>query len=310
MSTKPLSPAEGLDRFRLEFQASATARLKELFETKHLYQPVRIEYDSLIERCKSAVANYDINREIFVSYSYQLLNENWGVIDNADRLIGQTEAGSKKARIRIKVPDVKLYCNKCDRSEAFNSISASEFTCEGSQRETFQESQQTVQVFVLSFLCQSCKSVPEVFLIRRTGNKLTLSGRAPIETVDVPSVIPKEVRRFYSDGVVAHQSGQTLAAVFLIRTLIEQWARTQIDNPPNQADQVLDAYMASLPEDFRQRFPSMRTLYGELSAHVHAAKGSPDLFVRAVSQIVEHFDARRLYKIVDLPSAPPPAVAS
>jgi hypothetical protein len=33
------------------------------------------------------------------------------------------------------------------------------------------------------------------------------------------------VKHFYRGAVVAHQSGQTLAGIFLLRTIIEQWAR-------------------------------------------------------------------------------------
>jgi len=55
--------------------------------------------------------------------------------------------------------------------------------------------------------------------------------------------------------------------------------------------------MQSLPEDFKARFPSMRSLYGELSAAIHRADGAAALFDTAVAQINEHFEARRLFKL-------------
>jgi len=55
--------------------------------------------------------------------------------------------------------------------------------------------------------------------------------------------------------------------------------------------------MAALPEDFKTRFPSMRTLYGDLSVDIHGASGSPALFERALVEIVQHFEARRLFKL-------------
>jgi hypothetical protein len=54
-----------------------------------------------------------------------------------------------------------------------------------------------------------------------------LSGRAPIEHVLVPNVIPKNAAGFFKDALIAYQSGQTLAALFLLRTLIEQWLKLE-----------------------------------------------------------------------------------
>jgi hypothetical protein len=155
----------------------------------------------------------------------------------------------------------------------------------------------TVQVFVFSFLCQSCKNIPEVLLVRREGFKLTNSGRSPIEHVDVPPDIPNSMKRFYRGAVVAHQSGQTLAGIFLLRTLIEQWARSKA--PPGQllADAVLDAYMAPLPENFKSQFPSLRKLYEDLSVDIHIAKGDPTLYEETRAEIVRHFEARRIFRL-------------
>jgi len=105
------------------------------------------------------------------------------------------------------------------------------------------------------------------------------------------------MHRFFSGAVVAHQSGQTLAGVFLLRSLIEQWARITTKSQAAKADEVLDAYMNSLPIDFKSRFASMYGLYGELSADIHSATGSAELFDSARCQIVEHFEARRLFKL-------------
>ena len=118
-----------------------------------------------------------------------------------------------------------------------------------------------------------------------------------MEVALVPRFIPKNVKRFYGGALVAHQSGQTLAGIFLLRTLLEQWARSQVPKPPSQAEILVDKYMASLPADFRERFSSMRTLYGRLNEDIHAATGSEDTFKTALTQIDEHFDARRIYKL-------------
>jgi hypothetical protein len=133
--------------------------------------------------------------------------------------------------------------------------------------------------------------------IRREGFKLTLSGRSPIEYADVPRDIPNQVKHFYRDAVVADQSGQTLAGIFLLRTLIEQWARSKVPSDQLLADAVLDAYMSALPENFKRQFKSFRELYRDLSVDIHAARGDPALFNEARDKIVEHFEARRLFRL-------------
>jgi hypothetical protein len=57
--------------------------------------------------------------------------------------------------------------------------------------------------------------------------------------------------------------------------------------------------MATLPADFKNRFPSMRALYGALSADIHTATGSTVLFERAQQEIVEYFELRLLFKVTD-----------
>lgn len=154
---------------------------------------------------------------------------------------------------------------------------------------------ETEQAFLLAYQCQSCKRTPELFLMRRRGLKLTNEGRSPIEHVAVPPFVPNVVQRFLSGGIIAHQSGQTLAGVFMLRTVLEHWARSASGSKKEQADQVMDDYMATLPDDLKNRFPSMRTLYGELSVDIHNATGSADLFEKARVQILEHFDIRRMF---------------
>ena len=119
-----------------------------------------------------------------------------------------------------------------------------------------------------------------------------------MEASEVPSFIPRSLRQYYSGALVAHQSGQTLAGLFLLRTLIEQWARSQVEKPtPPNADKLLDKYMGMLPDDFNSRFPSMRALYDDISVDIHDAVGSTDLFHSALAKVTKHFEARRLYEL-------------
>lgn len=284
-----ISPHVAENSFRLRIRE----HLKLLLESKHLYQNIKIEYQDLADALKGSA---DFVKDVKQEFTKRVSGE-WHPLDPANQKSPVFEQDIPLT-VWFEVPDVKLFCEVCGRTEAFNVVSADDFL----QHKRFDVSvnptnDKTIQVFVISFQCQSCKSAPEVFLIRRHGMKLTISGRAPIEHVTVPPVIPKNLRRFYSGAIVAHQSGQTLAGLFLLRTVIEQWARQQTGDTKLKADDILDKYMSTLPNDFRQRFASMKDLYGKISADIHSATGSAALFDKASEKIVEHFDTRRLFKL-------------
>ena len=222
-------------------------QLKKILETKHLYQTFQPDIKGLV------------NNEQLEKYA-------WYVEDPSSRRIFYGNTNPNPAVIWFKMPSVKLYCERCDRFEPFNPVSGENFLERGVLiPELHLIKRQVVQVFVLSFQCQSCKGVPEVFMVKRMGIKLRLCGRSEIEHVEVPKDIPKEVQQFYSGAIVAHQTGETLAGIFMLRTLLEQWARKKTSDPQSDASKVIDKYMGTLTKAFNDQFPSMRSLYGDLS---------------------------------------------
>ena len=126
-------------------------------------------------------------------------------------------------------PDIKLFCSRCDRVEAFNLVSAGDFINDWRRygNRPVDAENAAIQVFCLAYLCQSCKGVPEVFLVRRERQRLMLSGRTPIEHVTVPARL-KTVKRFYRGAVVAHQSGETLAGTNSRGALATLWNRPHL----------------------------------------------------------------------------------
>jgi hypothetical protein len=279
-----------------KFSAIVAGVFRELLETKHLYQNLHVEFNpEKAMDLKLLPPGTEAQASAFI---LTLVAKKWLVHFGPNSITLAPGPITGELLVPLRPPDVKLYCAHCDRSEPFNLLMAYDIFDHPAITSTGHEkNDETVQIFVLSYLCQSCKRVPEVFLVRRDGFRLSLCGRSPIEHIDVPKVIPKAIHRFFSGAVVAYQSGQTLAGLFLLRTLIEQWARVTTLSKDLKADQVLDAYMASLPDDFKSRFHSFQKLYADLSADIHIAGGSNELFEDAIRQIVEHFDARRLFKI-------------
>ena len=261
-----------------------------LLEQRHLYQSVMLDDDAIrkafLPRVEQGIQQH-LNRGAALAHGptyspWILLGDNVAVATPEGR-----------TPIFFAPKHAKLYCKVCDRIEAYNLESGrSAF-----EAHKFRPVTAKIEaVYVLTYLCQSCKSFPEVFIIKREGGKLTLCGRSPMEHVEVPREIPKDVARFYSGAIVAHQSGQTLAGLFLLRTLCEQWAR-KFAAANDYADEAIKKYMDSLPEDFKARFPSLRSIYEKLSVDIHSATGSDEVYVQMLADIDEHFSARKIFKL-------------
>jgi hypothetical protein len=265
--------------------------VKLLLETKHLYQSVLVGFSTT--DVKAIAEAEGVAHLEFLKEWTSLIQDNWIVGDHLD-VFGNRRAILLGKNIIFVPPDIKTVCTICDRIEAFNPITAIDF-CDPKRaiNETTQGHNGTIQVFVFSYLCQSCKSVPEVFLVRRDGSKLTLSGRTPMEHIDVPKDIPKSVKEYYSGALVAYQSGQTLAANFLLRTLIERFSIDKVGD----VDKPAEEYTKRLPQDFKERFPSLSDFYKKLSDDIHKAEGSAELFEDSRTKIIKHFEARKVFDL-------------
>ena len=269
-----------------------------MLERKHLYQSVSIDLAAIVK------SNLEQLREGLQSPSLTLQFSGvsrwtWKLKDDAD-LVGQltSKIGTPEPQEFLwAAPDIKTYCQRCGRIEPFNLISAQTLLPRsGASKQDYVDSKGKVQIYSLSYLCQSCKSIPEVFVLRRHGNRLQLCGRAPMEAVDVPKYLPAEVSNYFSGAQVAFQSGQTLAGLFMLRTTCEQWVRLYAAEG-DKADVALEKYAASLPPDFSDRFPSLKAVYGKLSDALHRAEGDDHLFDSVTQAICEHFEARKVFKL-------------
>lgn len=161
-----MPPIVQLSEWNQEFASQATAALKTLLQTKHLYQSETVDTAPLF----AALSKDGVSASVAVAMRMPGA-EPW-------KLSNGSVSYSPPALI-VRPPDVKLFCQKCDSREAFNLVAADVIATAGG-----------VQVFGLTYLCQACKAVPDVFLVRRDGVRLTLCGRAPMENVEVPDSVP------------------------------------------------------------------------------------------------------------------------
>lgn len=280
--------ARTFDDFIADYENTIASAMQELLERKHLYQSVTVSRQKLLNAHRPTQAE-DFSKLYEVADQY---SAKWWALSDTGRRVDSPR------RVHCRMPKtVRTYCVQCEDAEPFNLITAADLFYEdevGAPSSEYGER----QLFVVTYQCQSCKDMPDALLVRRDGDRITLCGRAPMEGINTPRHIPKTVKGFLEGAIVAHQSGQTLAGNFLLRVTIEQWARSQATRTVEPTgDDVMTAYMETLPDDFKGRFPSLRDLYSKLSADIHGATGDAQLFEDAAKIILGHFDARRVFQI-------------
>src|ERR1035437_661705 len=277
---------DAFNKFRFEVSSFTEKQLKLLLETKHVYQKVSIQPDEILTNLTPP------DRSSTISGLVPVIDETSEFEGLAANFLGKSLIITERLlfedipphpRRCLVVGNVKLFCKKCEGREAFRPIGFSDVTL--SLRVKYEEQVQsgtpnleisfpiTFQLFVLVFQCQTCQGVPETFLVKRNGLDLVLEGRSPIEHVELPGFIPKDETHWFRDAVIAFQTGKVLAALFYLRTFIEQFARrkTGTQNDKKTGDEILSAYADTIPENLRQTMPSLRNWYDSLSAALHGA---------------------------------------
>jgi hypothetical protein len=301
-----------------------SAAFRKLLEEKHLYQSVEVGRSSLeailpellsAQKPKRAMAGLalvagsgspPLKEENFIYTGQSLLSQHPWVpnLESQNTVDAAIASVLKKGEASMTIPfalpqTVHTHCKVCKKAWPFNPVlhlGKTEYSYKSS----------TDQWFFLAYMCQSCKTEPVRFLVRRHGCKLRLCGRDPMGEVTVPDALPVSSRNHFSSALVAYNAGQTLAGIFLLRVFIEQFWRIHPNlEAPLAADPRLtgetmgELYNTTLPNDFKLRFPSLSGIYSDLSAAIHTADPNAELFQKSESQITEHFEARRLFRLTD-----------
>ena len=273
-----------------------------LLEAKHLYQKVTIDVSSIASGIRRHIKPQDAAR--FNYFDTAIAEFAAGKFAPAfSPLLAVQRVGPDTPIATLVLKNVKLYCTQCESSEVYQPIWFTDAATEalkrnlpGAQLEI--PLKDNFQLVFLVFQCQRCKSDPEGFLLRRAGHSLTLEGRSPIESVPLITAIPKLERHFLSDALIAHNAGKTLAALFYLRTFLEQFARRVTGIVDRiTGDELMDKYGASLPIQHRDHMPSFREWYDKLSEALHLARADAALFEKAREEVERHFEIRRVFKI-------------
>lgn len=281
------------------FALKLTDAVRNVLENKHLYQAHRVEIDKFIESLKELVpitipSGYG---HVLEHHSKDLASSFW---EPFPRFPGLPQIDKKlgvKTLKEFHLPTAKMYCPTCERFEPYNPVSGIDVFMPYQKIEPLSRPAHVHQQFTLLYRCQSCKTTPVVLGVAKIAWIFVNCGRYPMEHVEVPKFLPKKEAHFYGDSRIAFNSGQVLAAIFLLRTFIEQFVKDAAGTKDIMVDLAIDNYMGKLPQEFKDRFPSLRKCYEDLSVAVHNAEASSDLYHATARAIEEHFDARRLFKL-------------
>jgi len=288
---------EAFERFRRLFVRQYEADFKLLIETKHLYQKVSTDLQRVMEESEGKRTLHDLEKADFE------LQVDKFVDGKFTPSFGVVLDQYQRPCATIAVGNVKLFCSKCNAREAFSPIWFGDITNELLKPTTPKLFKvgfwSTFQLLYLVYQCQHCEGAPEVFLVKRDGLGLSIEGRSPIEHVEIPAYIPKDERKWFRDAVIAFQSGKVLAAIFYLRTFVEQFTRrkTNLQNDRKTGEEITAAYKLTLPEVLRDGMPSLGEWYEKLSEALHSAKEDSELFESAREKIEKHFDIRRVHDL-------------
>lgn len=283
--------------------AKASEELKNLLERKHLYQKSDISPSEAVKAVHDKA--HASLRDSFLRWAADDLPKERFVLNERQPTSKLKELIAESARLPLILPHPSLFCKSkiCGRREAFTPVFYTDIT-DGIHKSGLSGESKTInlpvsfQMLLLVYQCQRCLGTPETFLVRRDGWTLSLNGRSPIEHVELPKYIPETESSFYRDAIIAFNTGKVLAALFYLRTFIEQFAR-RLTGMTGRAtgEEILDAYYLKLPVPTKDQMPSLREWYDKLSEALHLAKDDAALFEAAKTATDKHFDIRRVFNI-------------
>jgi hypothetical protein len=302
--------------------------LKELLETKHLYQSVQFsekDFDGainhLIEIHKQEAARAEPGIELdgtpYLENRIKKLNQerdnllycDWYFYTESNPPPGAQPIGSVDLP-PLLLPSVRVSCGSKQCKGSIQPHNAGFVGWSYGVMSFDYQKAGVMQIFSLPYQCQNCREEPLVFLVTRENLKLTLVGRSQFPEVLVPNFIPEAQRKFYRNAIVAEQTNFTLAAALYLRTVIEQYFYAIIPEAEIKAikgnptgDELAELYAKTLPKNFPNNFPSLKKAYDDLSLIIHSGKENDNVkktFAAIRNAVDGHFKAVQLFK--DMPT--------
>lgn len=315
---------------RWSLRSGIESAFKELLETKHLYQSVVLDADKIV----AASFVFPPGTQLAASPTQyrnplrEAAGKRWLCRQSPEGKAAYEQHSAQEslsAQLIFDVPSgLMIFCESCDQRLPFNvtsvvdvlhvpsvQISPASMMTAKQERQMIEAvvAHHAEQAFVITMLCQRCKKIPEVFLVRRPGVyplKIQLCGRQPMEHIEVPAALPKPEAILFRRALISYNSGFYLAALSYLRAFIEQFARRVTGIADRKTgEEILSAYASKLPEKLRDEMPSLRDWYEQISEPLHSAKEDAAVFEKAKEAVLRHFEIRAAFRIAEEPAAPP-----
>jgi len=282
--------AEAKSRAIKLFSKLASDQLKALLETKHLYQRVAIDPSGEIDPITAGVVEGE--RESFEKFAEDLSQERFAFSEGPLFAVSRNPSAGPIEVLCLTVSNIKLFCGSCKARELFAPLWF---------RDLHNELRKPVSAPILRSEQTGGRPTEQLLLLAYHGLFLTLDGRSPMEGGEVSKYIPKKERQLFWEAIVAMNGGKPLAAIFFLRTFVEQFARRQTDmtNVRASGDEIMDAYAKTLPSQYREVLPSLKVWYGKLSEAIHSATADEILLEEGMREIDRHFKIRDAFNIAE-----------
>lgn len=143
------------------------------------------------------------------------------------------------------------------------------------------------------YRCEMCRETIYSILIRRIGLRIHLCGFAPRREPIISQRIPKALNPILSDAEQAVSEGDTYAAFYHLRTLIEHYAKTRLDiaiTKQIRGDELVEKYYETILPEVSSMLPSLTTAWDNLSRWLHTRTGEPSDYQNCRDEICKHIE--------------------
>lgn len=289
----------------LIMQEEISKALEQVLSRLGLYQKKRVALDRIDQLLRKLYEKYDLDQ-----YKSEFSSRPWVPMtpnlpqDKYMRAkffcgIGDNPLGTPQQEMPLPfpLPSITTHCSICDESRVFLSVGS--IWCDGFLEYYPKLGVQTEQVFTLYYQCVKCEECVISFLIKRVGLTITLCGRTERLTVDVPSCVPKKLRKIVADAISAANENDVFAAFYHLRTFCEHYIKFSINVANNEkvsGDELCRRYNSSLDNRMTSGIPSLVTIYETLSRYMHMRSGTADDFATMLDQVEGHLTAKALFE--------------
>ena len=272
------------------FQDECARMIKELLETKGLYQNVRVN-DAVFDKLPAGFVQEFRKRPVVPNSRGEGDDYRHGRRVNGTQPLGTSQ---DEMDAGFYLPNVTLDCLRCARPTSYLSMTCSLAVC--GPYPILRED--TEQVFSLVYRCSICRSTYVVFQVLRKGFKMQLTGRSIPFRPAIAKEWPKEIEDIVKDAFAAAAENDVAAAYYHLRTAAEFYLKkecgiaieTKIDG-----SELCEKYNAMMDERLKTGFPSFASIHTEVSAGLHSRVVTAERFTKLANDFLAHLKAKELF---------------